>query len=156
MNSIRAAMHQTRFASEPHLMIFVDGAPLCELLEKVAPDLQPAGLVPAWLGWMTDDREQAVAWERMVPPISGKVRVPILVCPDDLDFSCSLVIADLEAVPDRILWSRIGLDATKSSDPAQVGEEVRWFEGMPVLAFKRDEYEACVKAFQDDASGLRG
>ena len=155
MNSIRAAMHQTRFASEPHLMIFIDDVPLGELLERIAPDIHPAGLVPAWLGWMIEDREQEVTWERMVPPAQGKARVPVLVCPDDLDFSCSLVVADLEAQPDRVLWLRMGLDATESNDPACVGEQVHWFEGMPALTFRREDYEACVKAFQVEAKGLR-
>ena len=137
-------------------MIFIDDVPLGELLERIAPGIEPAGLVPAWLGWMIDDREQAVVWQRMVPPAQGKARVPILICPDDLDFSCSLVIADLEAEPDRVLWLRMGLDATQSDDLTRVGEEVDWFEETPVLAFKREDYEACVKAFQDEAQSLRG
>jgi len=137
-------------------MIFIDGVPFGELLEKYAPDIGAAGLVPTWLGWMIEEREQAVAWERMVPPAAGKVRVPVLMCPDDLDFSCSLVIVDLEAEPGRILWSRTGLDATQSDDPAQVGDRVNWFEGMPALSFRRDDYEACVKAFQKEAERLRG
>ena len=149
-------MHQTRFASEPHLMILIDDVPLGELLERFAPDIQSADLVPAWLGWMIDDREQAVVWQRMVPLDQGKVRVPILICPDDLDFSCSLVVAELEAGPDRILWLRMGLDATESDEPARVGEKVHWFEEMPVLVFRREDYEACVKAFQDEAQDLRG
>jgi hypothetical protein len=156
MNSIRAAMHQTRFASEPHLMIFIDDVPLSELLERLEPDIEAAGLVPAWLDWMLDDREQAVVWERMMPPAAGSVAMPILICPDDLDFSCSVVIADLEAETDRIRWCRLGFDASGSEDPERVGEQVNWFEGVSAFTFKREDYAACVKAFQDATRAPQG
>jgi hypothetical protein len=132
-------------------MIFVDDVPLDELLAKLEPDSEPEGLVPAWLPWLVDEAEQAVVWERMMPQFVGNVAVPILVCPDDLDFSCSLVIADLEAQPDRILWRRMGFDSTQSTDPARVGEDVDWFGRMPVLTFRRNDYEECVRAFREEA-----
>ena len=137
-------------------MIFIDEVPLSELLEKLEPDSEAAGLVPAWLDWMVDEREQAAVWERMMPPARGTVAVPVLVCPDDLDFSCSVVIADVEAEPDQIRWCRLGLDATGSDDPDRVGERVHWFEGVPAFVFKRDDYEACVKAFQDATRSPQG
>jgi len=132
-------------------MIFVDDVPLDELLAKLEPDSESVGLVPAWLPWLVDEAEQAVVRERMMPPAVGNVAVPILVCPDDLDFSCSLVIADLEAQPDRILWRRMGFDSTDPTDPVRVGENVNWFGGMPVLTFCRNDYEDCVRAFQEEA-----
>lgn len=129
-------------------MIFIDEVPLDRFLETHAPDSEALGLVPTWLDWMADDREQAIAWERMTPPATGRLRVPVLTCPDDLDFSCSLIVADLEAMPGRICWHRMGLDQSDTSDPSRVGEEVFWFEGVSELSFPRAEYEECVKAFQ--------
>ena len=34
--------------------------------------------------------------------------VPILSCPDDFDFSCTVIVAEVEKTEDRVLWKRIG------------------------------------------------
>jgi hypothetical protein len=151
MNSIRADWFKSQFVSEPHLIIRVDGEPLDEFLENHSTGLELRGLIPAWLAWLTNDAEQAVVWERMIPPLLGRVRVPVLMCPDDLDFSCQLIIADLEVTPEVIVWHRIGSDISQSMEPRRVGEEVAWFESIPPLRFPRNDYEACVASFVNAA-----
>lgn len=151
MNSIRADWFKSQFVSEPHLIIRVDGEPLDDFLGNLTTDEELRGLIPAWLYWLTNDTDQAVVWERMITPLSGRVRVPVLMCPDDLDFSCQLIIADLEATPEVIVWHRIGCDRTQSMEPGRVGEEVAWYESIPTLRFPRSDYETCVAAFVNAA-----
>lgn len=148
MNRIHAAEYQAGSYSEPHLAIWVDGSPLHDLLARHVPELTPHDLVPTWLDWMINDAEQELVHSRMWPEVGSCTRVPILMCPDDLDFSCSLVIADVSATDEMVIWNRIGIDATRSGDPSSVGSEVEWFTLLP-LAFRRDEYLECVRAFSE-------
>lgn len=37
-----------------------------------------------------------------------KLNLPILSCPDDLDFSCIVIVAEVEKVDKYVLWKRIG------------------------------------------------
>lgn len=150
MNTITARPFKSRYVDEPHLTIWIDGEPLDQFLEARVSGKNLDGLVPAWLEWMLDEKDQKVAQSRMLLPPEGKVRVPILMCPDDLDFSCSLVIADLEAVGDEVKWNRLGYDQTKSLVPDAIGTEVVWFDGVSPLRFKRAEYENCIQAFQHE------
>ncbi len=97
---------------------------------------------------MYDSREQEVVYERMRPIEGVSARVPILMCPDDLDFSCSLIIAEVMPVGDLVRWLRLGIDKTMTIDPKEVGKEVSWFEELHPMAFDRTDYEACVREFE--------
>ncbi len=35
--------------------------------------------------------------------------IPILLCPDDFDFSCVVIVVDIEKFEDKVIWKRIGL-----------------------------------------------
>lgn len=37
-----------------------------------------------------------------------KLNLPILSCPDDLDFSCIVIVAEVEKIDKYVLWKRIG------------------------------------------------
>ncbi|MGN0602641.1 MAG: hypothetical protein ACI4I2_01560 [Oscillospiraceae bacterium] len=37
-----------------------------------------------------------------------KLNLPILSCPDDLDFSCAVIVAKVEKTDKNVLWKRIG------------------------------------------------
>lgn len=148
MNRIEAAPVRTKFASEPHLAILVDGEPLDELLHRVCPDLDLSGLIPAWLDRMIDDSDQQVARDRMAPPAEGRLRVLLLICPDDLDFSCSTVIADVIASEAEVEWTCLGLDRTESHSSDDIGRDVEWFNEVGPMRFARSEYDACVAAFR--------
>ncbi len=147
MNMIHAAQHQTKFTSEPHLSIWIDDEPVNDYLDRLVPDIAAHDLVPTWLDWMIDDDEQEIVYSRMTPDAGSSSRVPILMCPDDLDFCCSVVIADVSSTEDAVVWRQVGLDTTQSNDPAQIGTEVSWFP-IPELRFKRDDYLKCVRAFE--------
>lgn len=129
-------------------MILIDGEPLDQVLDRACPGLELNGLVPTWLDWMNDDADQEVAHERMEPPTAGRLRVPLLICPDDLDFSCTTVIADLIGASATVEWTRLGLDRTKSLKADDVGRDVEWFDGVGPMTFERGDYEACVRTFR--------
>ncbi len=141
---IHAADYHSEFATEPHLNLWIEGEPLQEWLHRQVPDAGLDGLVPAWLGWLVDEQEQMLVRERMWPRVGERQIVPLLVCPDDLDFSCTLVVAEVSSTEEAVIWERIGLDLTGSPES---GGDVRWW-GIGPVSFPRGEYLAAVESFQ--------
>jgi hypothetical protein len=103
------------------------------------------GLVPAWLGWLTDKGERELVRERMWPRVGERWIVPLLVCPDDLDFSCTLVVAEVSSTEEEVTWERIGLDTRSSLEVS----EVDWLAVAP-QRFQRGEYLECVESFSGE------
>ncbi len=145
MNRIEAIRMPSRYVASPHLVIAVDGVPLDELLNAGRPELQVAGLVPSLLGWFHNDDDSVVPWQRILPDVGCTGYAPILICPDDLDYVCSVVMAEVVAEPDVIRWDRIGFNATRQG---AVGSCIRWESGLGPFRFGRPEYEECLEAFR--------
>ncbi|MFX9532959.1 hypothetical protein ABTO68_20405, partial [Acinetobacter baumannii] len=69
-------------------------------------------LVPAQ-GWLYDyDSELALsnAWKLLKPEVykNGAVStvVPILICSDDLDLACSVIMVEQVVSADQVIWAR--------------------------------------------------
>jgi hypothetical protein len=145
MNRIAAIRTRSRYVPEEHLVIAIDGVPLDELLDAILPGWEVAGLVPSLLGWFEDAKDTATAWQRILPDVGCSGYAPLLICPDDLDYSCSVVMAEVVAEPDVIRWDRLGFDATWQG---AVGSWIRWEPAFGHYRFSRVEYEACLAAFR--------
>ncbi|MED1959235.1 hypothetical protein P4V52_21230 [Brevibacillus formosus] len=65
------------------------------------------------------------------------VALPILVCSDDMDFSCIVVAANVEETKDYIIWKTFGYGMDMSK-PIHV----------PPLTFEKDVYREFVEAFK--------
>jgi hypothetical protein len=145
VNRIEAIRTPSKFVPEPHLLIAVDGVPLDELLDAARPELQLVGLVASLLGWFHNDEDSVVPWQRILPEVGCTGYAPVLICPDDLDYGCSVVMAEVVAEASVIRWDRLGLDATRRG---AVGSFVRWEPGLGPFRFSRPAYEACLAAFK--------
>jgi hypothetical protein len=53
---------------------------------------QYLNLIPTWLGWLLNPNEQEDVWTKTRLCESEITILPILICPDDLDFSCTVVV----------------------------------------------------------------
>ena len=144
---IRVCDYRSRFCTEPHLNLWIEGEPLQEWLRRLVPEAEVDGLVPAWLDWLIDEREQEIVRKRIWPKVGSTQRVPILICPDDLDFSCAVVIAEVSSTEEEVVWERLGLDATPWKNVGEIGREVNWFS-IPSKRFPRDGYLECVERFR--------
>lgn len=73
----------------------------------------------------------------------------MLMCPDDADLWCTIVVAEVEADESVVWWHRIGVDATerRGLHVDSVGETVEWFDQIGPFSFDRTEYEQCLAAF---------
>lgn len=137
MNRIESIRAPSKFIPDPHLVIAVDGIPL-----DVALGVE--GLVSALLGWFHDDADRAVPWGRILPDVGCTGYAPVLICPDDLDLVCSVVMAEVVAEPAVIQWDRIGYNAAPR--PA-FGGCIRWESGWGPYRFSRADYERCLAEF---------
>ena len=145
MSEIEAIATTSKFVSDTHLVMFVDGVPFDELVDAALPGSNLAGFVCSLLGWFHNEEDCKIPWERILPEIGCTGYAPILICPDDLDFDCSVVIVEVVAEMDHIRWDRVGLNASQTG---AVGSCVRWLPGIGRFRFDRNDYERCLDAFR--------
>ena len=148
MNRIEAIRARSKYVPDPHLIITVDGEPLDELLDAALPGSNLSGLVSSLLGWFHKDEDTIIPWQRILPEVGCTGYAPILICPDDLDYSCGVVMVEVVAEPDMIRWERFGFDATRGG---AVGSCIRWIpEFGRSYCFSRSDYERCLTAFRSE------
>lgn len=107
-------MHRSSRSSEGYPVLAIDGVPIAQWLKSKLPDLADedtiGNLVPAQ-GWLLDDKDLEIAWELLnpmssrellVPEADVSTIVPILICPDDMDYNCTAIaveqVVNLETV----------------------------------------------------------
>jgi hypothetical protein len=73
-----------------------------------------------------------------------------LICPDDLDLCCSVVIAEVVSEPDVVRWDKLGYNAATRTS---FGACIRWESLWGPYCFSRGEYEACLAMFKSAAPG---
>jgi hypothetical protein len=150
VNRIEAICAKSKFVPEPHLIIAVDGEPLDGLMDSAFPGSNLSGLVSSLLGWFHNDEDNEVPWQRILPEVGCTGYAPVLICPDDLDYSCGVVMAEVVAEPDVIRWDRLGFDATRKG---AVGGCIRWESRLGPFRFSRADYEGCLAAFRPRQGG---
>lgn len=149
MNTIKGVLDKSDYEIYDDFLNFqVDGDWLDEKLEEVYPDNLYQGTVPTLLFWMEIEEERKIIWNRILPEVGAKVICPILMCPDDCDFSCTLIVAEIENIGATIKWNRIGLDRTEGNNPENVGSNVEWFEEIHAFEFEKVEYEKMLEDFK--------
>ena len=141
------------------LTIFINNERLDELLSKKSGK-DFLGLIPSWLNCYDEDfapskREKQYVWEQT--KLEGGTKIlPILLCPDDFDFSCTTVVVEVIDKTDAVVWNRFGVDMTdfsadESELPKYIGKKVEWFSDIEPFVFSKAEYLDCIKAFEYDA-----
>ncbi len=92
---------------------FIDGRPIYEYIDQWIADrselskrISPADdLVICWTNEY--DHEGDARFMRFVLNQNNAI-TPILSCPEDLDFSCIVIVADVVKQDDKVIWKRIG------------------------------------------------
>jgi hypothetical protein len=149
MNSIKGILDKSDYEIYDDFLNFqVDGYWLDEKLEELYPGNMYKGTVPTLLFWMEIEKEREVVWNRILPDKGQKAICPILMCPDDSDFSCTLVDAEIENTGTTIKWNKIGLDQTKEFEPEKIGSRVEWFDKIEPLEFDLSEYKQMIEEFK--------
>lgn len=109
MNTLE--IKRLKIPSDYETAVFViDGRPLYEYLKEWAYGDEQLLYKPDMLAICWTDNYDFDADARFMRYCLEQqhANVPILSCPDDFDFSCTVIVAEVEKTEDRVLWKRIG------------------------------------------------
>lgn len=99
----------------------IDGEPITVYLDRNNTGSLSAfgsllGLLPAWSGELIWQWENDFIWE--MADSREELNVPVLVCEDDCDLSCIVIVAHIRKEKNAVYWDRIGV-LDKSNISAQ-------------------------------------
>ena len=151
MNKISAVLDKSDYEGYwDYLNYNIDNYWLDEKLDELFPDNMYKGLIPTLVYWMEIEKEKKVVWERILPKENQTTLCPILMCPDDNDFSCTIIIAEITNQKNRVIkWKRLGLDKTQEYEAEKIGTSVEWFLKFEELEFEYNEYIQMVENFKN-------
>ena len=122
MNRIHMELVQTIYDYGEYYWM-IDGRPIVRYLnEAVSAGACPRlevfgsleGLLPAWTGELVWKAENRFIWE-MVDSVED-LNVPVLVCEDDCDLSCIVIMAKIRKEPDTVYWDSLGVLNLENQD----------------------------------------
>jgi len=146
MNKIEAGMHKSRSAKSLHPVLLIDGVPLetwakgVIYSDAIGTDATDT-LVPAQ-GWLIDEPDLKNAWYLLNPKDeNSSTIVPVLVCPDDMDMSCTVAVVEQEVDAHTVSWLRIGraIDVLNG-----VVVSVEWIVPSQKAVFDKTAFRAAV------------
>ncbi|HEX8017438.1 MAG TPA: hypothetical protein VF465_19575 [Flavobacterium sp.] len=149
MNKIEARQDKSDYEDYWDFINFrIDDNWLDEKLDEIYPNEMFKGLIPTLVYWMGREDEKAVVWKRILPNENETTICPILMCPDDNDFSCTLIVAEIRNCGDLIQWKRVGIDKTKEWEAEKVGSTIVWFNKLKELNFSKQDYLTMLEVFR--------
>jgi hypothetical protein len=157
MNRISFGLVENEFFREPVESMIVDGEPLADLIGRSAPRSGYTNLVSALLppsDTFLTPAEAARIRSTILPPEGGVEVAPVLICPDDLDLSCSVIVVQIERIAGSVIWRQVGVELGKLVElhGGMQTPTVEWWQGVGPFSFSLAEYEACLAAFESAAT----
>lgn len=151
MDHISTINHQPGFAKAPCTWIAMNGTPIDKWCAEAFayPDAITLGLAQMWL---VDEDEDRLAYSRLTPgEENSSTIVPNLVCSDDVDLSCTVIVVEQLISNQTVQWLRWGFSASWGM---AVGISTKWErpQKTPLAIFEREEFEACVRSFDRSSS----
>ncbi|WP_145035817.1 hypothetical protein [Paenibacillus sp. Y412MC10] len=140
-------MMKSEYTTQEHLNILIDDKPLDILLHELYPDKLLLGLVPTIVEWLNSIDEVELVYSRFVSNQSPDI-LPILMCPDDCDFSCTIIVAEVVCNEELISWNRIGIDNSERRDINKTGTLVEWLEKVPAFSFEINDYKQLERIYK--------
>ncbi|MDQ0901259.1 hypothetical protein [Paenibacillus sp. V4I7] len=142
MNILSVEILKSKYVSVEHPTILVDGVSLDLLLHNLYPDNLYLGLIPTITDWIHLKEEVELVISRFYSN-QEKVILPILMCPDDCDLICTIIVAEVITTDNQVIWHRLGVDSSKLGIPYNyelIGTEVKWLDLVPEMKFNRKIY----------------
>lgn len=148
MNGISTIMHRFVYQTVDFPVLAIDGVPIqhwikSQIFDQYGND-QTHTLVPAQ-HWLSDDVEAKTAWKLLDPANKGSTVVPLLVCPDDRDLSCTVVVVEQVTDADHVVWKRFGLSTNHIGG---VVTSVSWSDDEQYACFERKQFEGAFAEFE--------
>lgn len=131
------------------LDIYINDQPLHFYLDNKLPGNKILGLVPPFDGWLIDKEDENILWDRLIPEEGKTTILPILICPDDRDYVCTVVVTKVIFGQETVYWQHFGMDNSETqNNPAAVGTKVNWLNHNDRLTFSKEEYLREVRRFR--------
>ncbi len=150
MNKIEVKNYKSKYMEEEHLSIFVDDIPLDVYISNIANDTTYIGLVSPFIDWNMSENEKNIIQNRLKSK-DKNVKLPVLICCDDLDLYCTVIIVDVYFENNIIEWRKIGLESSElcdiTNDLNNLGNVVKWFSNFSCLKFDKEQYEYELEKF---------
>jgi len=144
LNNIEVKLMRSKYSNVEHPTILIDGVPLDLILDKYYPTKNFQGLIPTLINWMHDPREQNLVKDRYNSK-EMDVSLPVLMCPDDCDLWCTVIIAKVIISNENVMWDKIGIDSSTREELISgydcIGSSVEWLDLIPQFVFEEDEYK---------------
>ncbi len=143
-NLLSITSHKSKYSSGSYSTFAIDGIPLEVWLPRHNREAE-LHLVAAHSGLYNDD-DTCLVWDRIYSTAPGwKTLVPLLVCSDDLDLTCTVIVAEQHADEHNVHWRRFGLlkDLVSLQSPA-----VDWYDAIPGLTFERLQFQSVLDTFR--------
>ena len=147
MNSIKAVMHQPRFANSKCCWISIDDEPIEIWFNNIVEEeTLSLGFAQIWLAYEDLDK---IAWDRISQlEDNTSTIVPILICSDDMDFDCVRIVVEQVVKDGKVAWTRVGPSV---SHGLEIGATVKWQENTsnPIAVFDLNEFKCALADFQE-------
>lgn len=112
-------------------------------------------MIPTIIDWVNDPREKECIKERF-HSASIEVVLPILMCPDDCDLWCTVIVANAVKIDGYIIWKQIGIDKSTREDLLQgfegFGTKVEWLDMIPQMTFEETHYNTQLSKVYDSTN----
>ncbi|WP_419735927.1 hypothetical protein [Pseudomonas sp. COR18] len=145
LHSISAARHQAKFSRSACAWLMVDGIGI-EQWAAQHLNYELAAMLGLSLIWLLEEEEQELAKRRFAPGEDGtSTLVPLLVCADDMDFDCTVLMVEQVVANDVVTWARFGLSV---SDGLEVGAQTRWIVDCQPVSFALSDFQQALEDFE--------
>lgn len=143
VNRIEVKPLKSEYSDVEHPTITIDGVRLDLILHKLYPTKNLLGLIPTLINWIDDQKEKKLVINRYNSK-EKEVSLPVLMCPDDCDLWCTVIIAKVTTSNGNIMWDKIGIDRSSREELLSgydcIGSKVEWLDLIPQFVFDEDEY----------------
>ncbi|MGO4530382.1 hypothetical protein AB4Z30_14970 [Paenibacillus sp. 2TAF8] len=142
MDQLEVIEQTSEYVDVKHPVIVINGTPLDIYLDQCYPDHHFLGLVPTVTEWISFKEELDLLMNRFYSDQENAI-LPILMCPDDTDLICTIIVAEVTKDDKEVIWSRIGMDMSELGIPFNyelIGTTVTWLDIIPELQFDKKIY----------------
>ena len=157
MNEIITEYDQTEYWSQKHPCIFIDDERLDILIDELKPNQKYLGLIPTLFSALCDDQEVDLVWSRVLPDKEPSI-LPLLMCPDDVDLSCTLIVTKVTTTENTVLWHNFGVDQSCDEEelyPEYLGTTVEWFTENLIYEFPKELYLKMLEVFKQEIQDFK-
>ncbi|MET1081045.1 MAG: hypothetical protein ABWY06_23810 [Pseudomonas sp.] len=127
----------------PYPALYVDDSSLQIVIAELTQQPDISILVPAH-SWLHSEVELEKAWDRLLGFAGTQTMlVPLLVCPDDMDFGCEVVVVEQHSTESHISWSRMGYAQDREIS------QVNWLPCSRPLCFSRENFTGALSDYME-------